>query len=190
MLQSHSAVASHRAGPVQGPPRTLDLDQLSRLDVAALARRYANAPTPSSVDGLDGHPQGRMLSVARLDHGLAGAAVRAFAGASIFPWGGKSFTGRGEFGSGVNRIHLGGRHQLFPFHTRIQPSAIDGAPCIALDYDLRDNPALVRSIHDEVREIEPGLFLGPAMWKGARGPVLLLWFALDAHTQVRPVGLK
>jgi hypothetical protein len=190
MVQGQSAVASRRARPVEGLQRLLDLDDLSRLDVATLAQRYANAPTPSSVDGLDGHPQGRMLSVTHLDHGVAGAAIRALAGATLFPWGGKSFTGRGEFGSGINRIHFGGRHQLFPFLTRIQPSAIDGAPCIALDYDLRDNPALIRAVHDEVREIEPGLFLGPAMWKAARGPVFLLWFALDANNQVRPIGLK
>ena len=58
----------------------------------------------------------------------------------------------------------------------------------ALDYDLADNPALIRAIHDEVREVAPGLFLGPAMWKSARGPTLVLWFALDTREQSSAIG--
>ena len=54
------------------------------------------------------------------------------------------------------------------------PSAVDGAPCIALDYDLPDNPGFIRAIHDEVREVESGLYLGPAMWKAKTGPRLVL----------------
>ena len=168
--------------------RTHDLDSLSRLDVDELGRLYARGTALAGVDGLEGHPRGRMLAVAALDHGVPGALVRRFASAGLFPWGGKSFVGKGASGTGLNRIHFGGRHQLFPFLTRIQPSAVDGAPCIALDYDLRDNPGFIRAIHDEVREIQPGLFLGPAMWKAARGPRFLLWFALDTRVQALPVG--
>lgn len=168
--------------------RALDLDALARMDVEALGALYAEGAPPTSVDGLAGHPRGRMLAVQRLDAGRLGRAVAALAGARWFPWGGKSFTGAGSSGRGVNRVHLGGRHALFPFHTALRPSVLDGAACVALDYDLPDNPGLIRSIHDEVREVAPGLYLGPAMWKTSRAPVFVLWFALDTRVQARPIG--
>ncbi len=190
MLQATSRTAAEtgrKANPVVD--RAHDLDSLSRLDVDALGALYARG-SATPVDTLEGNPRGRMLAVRALDHGLPGAAIRSFSGAKLFPWGGKSFSGKGDSGRGLNRIHFGGRHQLFPFLTRVQPSAVDGAPCIALDYDLPDNPGFIRAIHDEVRQIEPGLYLGPAMWKSARGPLFILWFALDTRVQARPIGLK
>lgn len=170
--------------------RTHDLGSLSRLDPDALRRLYGEAVAPPRLDPLAGQPRGRMLAVRGTGRGPVARAIRALAGASAFPWGGKTFMGSGESGTGVNRIHLFGRHQVFPFHTRIVPSVLDGAPCVALDYDLPDNPALIRSIHDEVREVAPGLFFGPAMWKTAKGPRLVLWFALDTHDQAAPFGQK
>lgn len=166
----------------------LDLDALSRMDVGELGALYARGAHPESVDTLEGNPRGRMLAVRTLDRGVAGGAIRSVAGAAFFPWGGKTFVGRGARGTGVNRLHLFGRHELFPFHTRIAASAIDCAPCVVLDYDLPDNPGAIRKIHDEVREVSPGLFLGPAMWKTAKGPALVLWFALDTRVQSKPVG--
>ena len=175
-----------RATATSAPP--LDLDALSRMDVAELGALYGRGVHPENMDALEGNPRGRMLAVKTLDRGVAGGAIRSLAGAAFFPWGGKTFAGRGSTGTGVNRLHLFGRHQLFPFHTRIAASAIDGGPCVVLDYDLPDNPALIRKIHDEVREVSPGLFLGPAMWKTVKGPALVLWFALDTRVQSKPVG--
>ena len=60
----------------------------------------------------------------------------------------------------------------------------------ALDYDLADNPWAIRQIHDEVREVSPGLFLGPAMWKTEGAPAFVLWFALDTRDQARPIGAR
>ncbi len=175
---------------VARPARTMDLDALSKLDVNALGVLYARGTVGTKLDALEGHPRGRMLAVASLDHGAIAGALRRFSGSQAFPWGGKSFTGRGESGAGVNRVHVFGRHQLFPFLTRVGPSVVDGAPCIVLDYDLPDNPGAIRSIHDEVREIEPGLYLGPAMWKTRAAPRFILWFALDTRAQATPIGRK
>jgi hypothetical protein len=169
--------------------RTLDLDALSRMDSDALGRLFAEGKLPESLSELDGHPRGRMLAVRRLDRGPLSRVLRRFAAAARFPWGGKSFHARSaDEGKGINRVHLGGRHQLFPFETRISASAVDGDPAVVLDYDLPDNPGFIRAIHDEVRLVDRGLYLGPAMWKTADGPVLVLWFALDTETQSRGVG--
>ncbi len=167
-------------------PRTAPitaLDDLARLSDAELAELYDRGAPPTSLAALDGQPRGRMLAVRRLERGPVGRWLTRFAAHDRFPWGGKSFRADGETGRGINRVQLGGRHQLFPFRTATGPSELDGGPCVRLDYDLPVNPRIIRAIHDEVREVRPGLFLGPAMLKGSGGPRLVLWFALDTTVQ-------
>lgn len=167
------------------------LESLSAMSVEELGAVYATGVAPSSLAALDGHPKGRMLAVKTLDQGAIAGALRAFSGAAAFPWGGKSFKAESaSVGAGINRVHLFGRHQLFPFHTRLGPSVVDGKPCVVLDYDLTDNPGVIRKIHDEVREVSPGLYLGPAMWKTAGAPVFVLWFALDTRAPAEPIGAR
>lgn len=170
------------------PSRGLDLDALAAMRSDELAALYAAAPAPTEVTPLEGNPEGRMLAVRGLDEGMAAAALRAFAGSQAFVWGGKSFFGKGTRGTGSNRVHLGGRHQLFPFLTHIGVSAVDGKPTLVLDYDLPDNPAVIGKIHDEIREVEKGLWLGPAMWKSGERRIHVLWFALDTRAPAKPVG--
>lgn len=179
-------------GTKKNDRRSLTLDDLARMDVAELGACYARGEMPESLHALDGHPRGRMLAVRGLDRGSRGSLVRRLASAAFFPWGGKSFTAQSDTdGRGVNRVHLGGRHQLFPFHTRVGSSSLDRRPCVVLDYDLPDNPGFIRAIHDEVREIEPGLFLGPAMLKReGDAHAFVLWFALDTRTPQSPIGEK
>ena len=164
--------------------RTHDLQSLAALDVKDLGDLYARGSIPARMDALEGRPRGRMLAIRGVDRGITGGLLRRFAGSAGFPWSGKSFFGSGVTGTGINRIVLGGKHNLFPFLTSQRPSVIDGAPCIVLDYDLPDNPGVIRMIHDELREIDPGLFLGPAMLKTKSGPKFVLWFALDTEVQV------
>lgn len=175
--------------PQKNGMKKLTLDALARLDSDELGRLYANGKV-KDVGALEGRPTGRMLAVRGLAKGRLSKAIRNFSGARAFPWGGKSFEGQGDAGRGVNRVHLGGRHNVFPFLTHVAPSVVDGAPCIALDYDLPDNPGLIRKVHDEVREVDAGLYLGPAMWKGEGAPALVLWFALDTRIQAAPIGTK
>ncbi len=175
------------AAPRRSP--IASLDELAQLSAAELADLYASAVEPFDLRPLDGQPLGRMLAIRGLDRGRRASVIRRLAAADRFPWGGKSFrsmgTGRGR---GINRVQLGGRHQLFPFETTLGPSALDGRPCIRLNYDLAVNPGLIRAIHDEVRAIQPGLYLGPAMLERPSGPRLVLWFALDTAVQTpRPL---
>ncbi len=165
------------------------LDSLSRLSTEKLEQIYRGGELPQHFDVLDGHPRGRMLTVRKIEQNRLGRALRRFAAAASFPWGGKSFSATSATtGTGINRVHLFGRHQLFPFHTLLGPSRIDGRETLILDYDLRDNPNLIRKIHDEIREVSPGLFLGPAMWKTKAGDALVLWFALDTREQAVSIG--
>ena len=159
-------------------PRTLD--DLAALDVEALNRLYERGrATPMTA--LTGTPRCRMLAVRGLDRGPIATALRRFAAANVFPWAGKAFSATNEReGGGINRIRLGGERRWFPFQTRVDASVIDGKPCVLLDYGVPENPRVIRAIRDELREVAPRLFLGPALLQTGRGtPTLLLYFACD-----------
>jgi len=166
-------------------PRTSlhSLDTLAERSVSELDALYRAASVSSTMHAADGPLVGRMLTV-RGTGPLAGP-LRRWAGSSAFLWEGKTFQATSDTrGMGHNRVNLPGvlgKQNLFPYETLFGASAIDGKPTLILDYDLAVNPPYIRRIHDEVREVAPGLFLGPAMWKSGRNKTLVLWFALDAR---------
>jgi len=162
----------------------LSLDTLASLKHDELDALYRNATVSTTMHAADGKLIGRMLTVKGLPGGIA-KSLRAWAASPSFVWEGKTFQAHSETrGEGHNRVFIPralGRQNLFPFATSFGPSAIDGKPTLILDYDLRANPSYIRKIHDEIREVQPGLFLGPAMWKTAKAKVHVLWFALDSR---------
>jgi len=166
-------------------PTTDELGSLTVEDLAAMTvdeatETYRRGTVPESLAVLDGKPRGRMLATVGLDSGFVGARLRAFARSRLFPWDGKSFTSESDAGGrGVNRVRLLGLRSWFAFETRVAPSAIDGQPCILLDYEQPGNPWFIRKIHDELRQVGPNLFMGPAMWKTKADPKLILHFAID-----------
>jgi len=174
----------------QGETSVRSLDDLARLGHRQLASLYETGSMPAGMQDLDGDLTGRMLAVRGA--GLLLGGLSAYARSKGFPWAGKSFASKdSRSGTGINRVVLGGRHRLFPFRTHFGPSVIDGKPAVILDYDDPDNPGLIRAVHDEVRQIAPGLFFGPACWKGAGGKTtVVLWFALDARGVVRGVRVS
>lgn len=159
--------------------RRYTADQLATMSIRELDALYRQGTLPT-IDALDGAPPGRMLTVVgALGRPGMRERIAAFARSSVFPWGGKSFQSQSAaHGQGINRVALLG--DMYPFDTRVESSAIDGKDCIFLDYDKPENPFFIRAIRDELREVSPGLFLGPAMW-APRGktPRLVLWFAID-----------
>ena len=163
--------------------RTLSLDALSELSVAELTEIYKAGTVPDSLSALDGEPTCRMLTIRRLERGPVFRQIRRLAASRRFPWAGKAFeSSSDEAGSGINRLRLLGGRKVFPFDTVIEPSAIDGKPCIFLDYDKPQNPGFIRMIRDELREVSPGLFLGPAMVDNKKSPArLVLYFACDTN---------
>ena len=160
------------------------LDSLAAKTSAELDALYRAAAVSSTMHAADGALVGRMLAV----RGMPGAfaePLRRWAASRSFVWEGKTFQATTDTrGVGHNRVFIPGvfgRQNLFPFDTSFGPSAIDGKPTLILDYDLDVNPGYIRKIHDEIREVAPGLFLGPAMWKGRDDKALVLWFALDSR---------
>ena len=183
MLHAESAP---RASASKRTDASLSLDDLAARSFEELEAMYRDAPEPSDLRAVDGRPRGRMLAVRTVSKGIFGAPIKRFAGSRSFVWDGKTFSSHDALhGEGINRVQVPGvlgRQQLFPFATRIEASAVDGRKAIVLDYDLDQNPPMIRRIHDEIREVLPGLYLGPAMWKSGGDKTTVLWFALDTRT--------
>jgi len=165
------------------PQASCGLDDLAQLGADELDALYRGAKASTSMRAADGALTGRMLAVRGIPSGIA-SPLRRWAASPSFVWEGKTFqAGSDTRGTGINRVNVAGvfgRQNLFPFETSFGPSAIDGKPTLILDYDLAVNPGYIRKIHDEIREVSPGVFLGPAMWKSGAKKALVLWFALDA----------
>jgi hypothetical protein len=182
MIMQTETRASHAPTRATGDDRPT-LDDLAGMTAAELTTRYGRGTVPGSLHVLDGEPTCRMLAVRGLDAPRVARPLRRFAASARFPWAGKSFRAHDDgSGQGINRVRLGGERRWYPFATRIEPSALDGQPCILLDYDRPENPFFIRAIRDELREIAPGLFLGPALVTTMRrAPVLALSFACDTR---------
>ncbi len=167
--------------PAYAIPETqkLTLDDLRRMTFAELEKLYRSGKRPSSISDLDGHAKGAMLAWRSPQVGPLAWMLRSFGASGVFPWEGKSFEGESERGEGINRINLLGRRRWFPFGTRFDASFLDGKPTFVLDYSRGGNPPLIRSIVDEVREVAPRLYMGPAAIKVGGKPRLVLFFAVS-----------
>jgi len=170
--------------PGRATPR-ITLDALSHKTYDELEAMYLAATVPGSLHAADGKLVGRMLAVRKADRGLIARWLRRLARSPSFLWQGKTLAARSDTeGEGYNRVcveHLLGRQHVFPLGTRFGRSQFDGKPTIIVDYDRPANPGWMRRVHDEIRQLEPGLFLGLDMWKTARGSIGLVWFALDGR---------
>lgn len=160
-------------------------DELVRLDCAQLESLFATGKG-FPLASLHGDPAGRALAVPGMDKGLLGWIVRAIHGSTLLnPWEGKSFGAARSptENRGMNRIRwFGGafRHARFEFKTYETASVVDGAPCVAIDYDVPSNAKLARPIYDELRLIADQLYLGRGMRRTKSGKAkLVVWFALD-----------
>ncbi len=154
---------------------SLTLGDLRQMNFDELKELYAQAKRPAKISDLDGDAIGAMLAWRTPQSGPLAWLLRTFGASSFFPWEGKSFKGSDEAGEGINRINLFGRRRWFPFGTRFDASYLDGKPTFVLDYGSRRNSPLIRQIVDEVREVAPGLYMGPAALNVGGKPRLILF---------------
>jgi hypothetical protein len=154
---------------------SLDLTALRQMSYVQLDKLYRNARRPAQLSDLNGDAIGAMLAWRKPASGPLASLLRSFGGSTTFPWQGKSFESKdNDAGEGINRLTFFGKRRWFPFKTRFGNSFLDGKPAFILDYSGPVNPPLIRSIVDEVREVAPGLYLGPAalLVKGKPKPIL------------------
>lgn len=189
-VNAHAANAMQAAAALVRP----SFDELALLDCAQLDALFAKGQG-FPLASLHGDPAGRALAVPGWDKGVAASIVRTVHRGIWNPWEGKSFgaartgTSTGTEHRGMNRIRVFGafRHARFEFKTYETSSVIDGAPCVAIDYDLPENPKAARPIYDELRLIADQLYLGRGMRRTKSGKAkLVVWFTLDAkHPDAR-----
>ncbi len=156
-------------------------DSLSQMRFDELEELYRASPTPPDLAILGTAPNGRMLAIRGLDAGPLASVVRAVARRNI--WVGKKFSTDpdGQNGRGTNRMRLG--REVFGFAARIGKSLLDGRDTVVFDYDLPENSAVARMSYNELREVSPGVFMGPVMPKTRKGTrTKMLWFALETET--------
>jgi hypothetical protein len=169
--------ATAYAAPEDEP---LDLTTLRQMNYHELERLYRSANRPSALADLNGDARGAMLAWRSPQGGPIAWLLRKMGASSGFPWEGKTFQSQNdEQGEGINRIHLLRNMRWFPFGTRFDASFLDGQPTFVLDYSGRGNPPLISSIVDEVREVGPGLYMGPAALKVNGKPRPILFFAVS-----------
>jgi hypothetical protein len=170
---------SATAPAIQETP-ALDLAALRLMNFKQLEELYREGKRPATVSDLDGDAKGAMLAWRSPARGPLAWLLRVFGASSIFPWEGKSFKSQSnDLGEGINRVNLLKRMRWFPFKTRFDASFLDGKPSFILDYSGPGNPPFVRSIVDEVREVAPGLYLGPAALLVGDKPRPMLFFAVS-----------
>ncbi len=159
---------------------TLDIAALRRMSFKELDALYRAGKRPSALSDLDGDAVGAMLAWRSPARGPVAWWLRTFGASTAFPWEGKTFKSRSnDQGEGINRVKLFGRRRWFPFKTRFEPSFLDGNPSFRLDYSGPGNPPFIRSIVDEVREVAPRLYLGPAALVVKGKPRPILFFAVS-----------
>jgi len=171
-------------------PLISSLDDLAKFDARACEQLFARGES-APLGAISGHPRGRMLAVPGFEAPFVAGVLRRFAESGLNVWEGKSFTAhaRANEGRGFNRVRVPWRRRAFPFRTYATDSVIDGKPCLAISYDVPENPGFVRPTYDELRSVGNGIFLGRGMKKRSdKGPKLLVWFALDTNRQDRDPG--
>lgn len=146
--------AASSPNPASSP--TLDSLPTSGVRLAELFRR-GRLPPP-----LEGRIDGRLIPP-----GVPRVLV------DVVPWLGKTLHPT----HGANRLRWLG--ERFPFDVRPGVSRGDDGPCLIFDYDRPDNPPGIRRIFDELREIAPGLYLGPGRIRLRGRTPVWTWFALQ-----------
>ncbi|MFD4443384.1 hypothetical protein ACFWPK_26770 [Nocardia sp. NPDC058519] len=176
-LSGNGLMPVHR--PSDQRPR---LDALSTKGIATFTELFTAAPETTASDF------GRLTGdlVMRSFPATGTRLLGPLMDRPAYFWVGKSFRhvdGGMAFGHNIFRL-LGGMRAL-NFVATVGASSVDGRAAVRLDYDdLRaGKPGPAHRIYDELREIEPGLWLGPSYFKRGAKLTSMGWFALDASIE-------
>ena len=165
------------------------VDELRVLSPGELMDLYFKGLHPTSVKAVEGDPAGIAVGLQQFAGGRVEAWLRKKADSGRFVWHGKSFRSFSDLGGwGFNRLGLGPVLTALPFRTAIVLSVFDGEPCIALDYGVGRNPRVLRRTWDELREVMPGIFIGPVTVPVRNHHVPIAWFGVDTTRQSPLIG--
>lgn len=152
---------------------TTPASRLSSLRGADLRELHATgtAPDPQELDGV--------IDGAVLNGRLSLPVIRG-----LGLWRGKVFS-RDEDGAvvGLNRLGFGPLEtRRYSFTARLARSLFDDREVIFLDHDNPSNPTSVRRFHDELVQMEDGLYLATSHYRTGDDLKYLCHFALAKST--------
>jgi len=138
-----------------------DVEKLLTMSQAELDALFTNSPVGNIPDG-----EAEGVAIVAPGTSFSGPVAKFV---SVFAWQGKVFDAK----KGVlkNKILPFGLNAILAKVYKA-PSWLDGKECIVLDYS--DTSVVAQWIRDEIREIQPGLYLGKVYWDKTR----LIDFAL------------
>lgn len=162
---------------------SLTADEFQEMETDRLEEIYSGASAPT-VEEISGKYRATILAGAAHDY-LPSPLKKAwsmFASSPIMPWKGLEFEPGGmddELGGKNLLVSVDKPVKMFPFVGRVEPSELDGADCIALDYDVGGNPIGIRQLRDEVRKVNSFLFLcrSTILLRGEQS--FLLYFCME-----------
>lgn len=140
----------------------------SAEDLAACREDQLNALFASGY--VTSIPTGPLRGLPLVNPGSRNARIASRGGRAV--WSGKRIDA--ESLVAVNRFF---GLPMIRADVRIEPSLRDGAPAIVLDYS--DRSLIYANVRDEIREVQPGLFLGYVDDIRTNDPAARRWFALE-----------
>jgi hypothetical protein len=142
------AALTSQGGPCCAPPQPTCLEDLDNLCDGQYRALFLRAPLGKPFDGVH---RGKLVYLA--DKVAPKLKLRLAASS----WRGK--TACAETGHFINRWAR--RGDWIESHYVIGPSWLDGKPAVIMEYPPKT--PLFSNMHDEIREIAPGLYLGPVI---------------------------
>lgn len=180
-----SASVSQRLPLMPVQPFSADqqrLDGLRSYSTAEIEAAFRDAPLPTTDDlvKLEGESPMRGLGLISPFRGRK-LFARELVGPGFF-WTGKSFRREDDETLFGHNIFLGaGGVRAFPFVSTVGPSLLDDRPCVRIEYShprIKGTKLMAPGL-DEIREVEPDLWMGPGYLRTKRRNMLVAWFALD-----------
>jgi len=201
MTTAVAPTTSTSTGGVDAWTRIEALSERARHDRdGAIAELEAMFRSGRPSEGIDGPTDGRLVTfAARPAFDRAVAAITAL----WMPWSGKRFNAGASRGDNLlarsarvparllwplyGMQEADGNVVAFDFNTWVEPGAVDpDMDVLVIDYaSVDDNPrVLIKSIRDELVEVEPGVHLGKMLWRhdGGERHSLLAFFALRSDS--------
>lgn len=138
--------------------------RLMPCSVEELGSRFSSGVVPTFSE-IRGRTAGEWLAKSPEDYWWAKWFIKVFLDSSWARWTGKGFFtpfGAQQRGRGANLFNNGILPIRYKLATYLKPAEMDGNPCLCLRYPFG---SLMYGLIDDVRKIEPGVFLGQMLYK-------------------------
>lgn len=160
------------------------------MNVIKLQEKFINGKTPKQLDGFYRGSLDQVIDTNFVET-LAKIAVSIF-----LPWKGKWFNAKNNMGDNILpsflvpiiRLKIGDNYKIkkefggshvFPFKTSIQKGLKDNMRVLRLDYNIPQNPPIVRKVIDELVGVGKDSYLGKAHIKEDNSFRTVAFFSLN-----------